>query len=243
MGKITSIVSGKGGVGKSTVAFQLGAALAGTGQKVLVMELDNGLQSLDIMAGCSQESVFHLGDVLSHNCKPNEAILKCGFQKNLYVLPGSSVPMSGIKEELANLCKEIATFFSVVILDTPAGLGEQFDAAAAVSDDAIIVCTPDMISVRDAALVSQLLMDQKVEKQRLLINKVDKAKKSKLFYRDFDEIIDTVKVQLIGMVPEDYDLALTSSMGTALPDGNISKKVFEAVAKRYQGGYRPLLIQ
>lgn len=242
MGRITSVTSGKGGVGKSTIALHLGVALAQKGNKVLVVELDNGLQSLDILAGCYQDTVFHLGDVIKKNCKPDEAIYECGFQKNLFILPGSSTPTDITNNELSTLCLEISEYFNIILLDTPAGIGNGFEVATHISDDSIVVLTPDPVSVRDAALVSDLLLKAGVSKQRLLINKVNTREKQKYYYKDFDQIIDIVKVQLLGVIPEEFAVMEASAKGEDIPIQASAKQILIKIADRYLGNYQPLTI-
>ena len=68
------IASGKGGVGKSTVASRLGAALAEQGQKVLLVDCDAGLSSLDLMLDVSEDVAFHWYDVYRERCEAAEAV-------------------------------------------------------------------------------------------------------------------------------------------------------------------------
>ena len=65
MGSVTVITSGKGGVGKSTVSVGLARALADRGRKVLLIDCDSGLRSLDRLTGTDKELVYDLSDVFS----------------------------------------------------------------------------------------------------------------------------------------------------------------------------------
>ena len=65
MGIATVITSGKGGVGKSTLAVGLGRALAQRGRRVLLVDCDAGLRSLDRMTGTEENLVFPGGGHLS----------------------------------------------------------------------------------------------------------------------------------------------------------------------------------
>ena len=77
MGIATVITSGKGGVGKSTVAVGLGRALAQRGRRVLLVDCDAGLRSLDRMTGAEENLVFDMADVVFARCSPAEAIYPC----------------------------------------------------------------------------------------------------------------------------------------------------------------------
>ena len=78
MGIATVITSGKGGVGKSTLAVGLGRALAKRGRRVLLVDCDAGLRSLDRMTGTEENLVFDMADVVFARCAPAEAIYPCG---------------------------------------------------------------------------------------------------------------------------------------------------------------------
>lgn len=86
------VTSGKGGVGKSTVSFYTGLTLALRGRKVLIIELDTGLRSLDVIAGISEQTVYHLGDVTAGRVKPSEAIVSSPLCKNLQLLCAPLLP-------------------------------------------------------------------------------------------------------------------------------------------------------
>lgn len=79
MGIVTVITSGKGGVGKSTVAAGLGAALERRGRRVLLIDMDAGLRSLGFYAGGILRTWFYdLSDVVTGNCEPPRLFTHCG---------------------------------------------------------------------------------------------------------------------------------------------------------------------
>ena len=109
MGKIISIVSGKGGVGKSVCSISIAHSLVKKRGKVLVIELDNGLKTLDILAGCTEKSVFNLGDVLNNRCKPVDAIISASYHHNLHILPCSpNHDEIMTSEDIIELCKGVS---------------------------------------------------------------------------------------------------------------------------------------
>ena len=91
MGIATVITSGKGGVGKSTLAVGLGRALAQRGRRVLLVDCDAGLRSLDRMTGTEENLVFDIADVVFARCSPAEAIYPCGGAEGLFLLPAPSL--------------------------------------------------------------------------------------------------------------------------------------------------------
>ena len=64
MSIITRVLSGKDGVGKSTVTALIGEQLALSGKKVLLIEFENGLRSLDMFVGATQTKIYDLDDIL-----------------------------------------------------------------------------------------------------------------------------------------------------------------------------------
>ena len=77
MAEIVSILSGKGGVGKSTIVSALGYSLAAEGKRTLIAELDLGLRGLDLMLSLSDRIVFDLGDLLCGRCTLSDALVCC----------------------------------------------------------------------------------------------------------------------------------------------------------------------
>ena len=90
MGAVTVITSGKGGVGKSTISAGLGTALARRGRRVLLIDGDAGLRSLDHMLSVSEQLVFDISDVIAGNCEPIRAIYPCEQEPGLFLLPAPS---------------------------------------------------------------------------------------------------------------------------------------------------------
>lgn len=227
------IVSGKGGVGKSTICQNLGKQFALLGKKTLLADGDAGLSSLDIMLNCSENITFSWYDVLSHRCNPQDALYE--VQDNLYLLPS---PKNTIQEDFtdsfAELILSYENDFDVILIDAPAGLGRGVRRAAGAADKALIVATADEVSVTGAATAQKTLESFGIKQTRLLINRYDlkAAKKGKLL--GADEIIDKTLVQLIGIIPEDkniiYSTVSEKRLKTALSD-----KAFSRIARRING--------
>ena len=77
MGLVTVVTSGKGGVGKSTVSVGLATLIAEKGEKVLLIDGDTGLRSLDLLLGVKEQLVYDISDVIKRNCEITESIYKC----------------------------------------------------------------------------------------------------------------------------------------------------------------------
>ena len=152
------ICSGKGGTGKSTVSVLLGAGLARLGRKVLLVELDSGLRSVDIIAGVYGRTVYDIEDVLCGRCEPAKAIVPSPLYAGLSVI---SAPYEGgevAAVPLGRLLQAVRPYFDLILLDTAAGMGAPFTAAATVADRALLVLTPDPVALRDGKIVADRLL-------------------------------------------------------------------------------------
>lgn len=240
MGVATVITSGKGGVGKSTVSVGLGRALAARGRRVLLVDCDAGLRSLDRMTGCEERLVFDLSDVVTGRCAPAEAIYPCGESEGLFLLPAPSSAEGAVRPGvMKKLVPLLARYYDHVLLDSPAGVGGGFRSASAAADRALIVCSPDPVCVRGAHSVSELLGH--VAEKRLVINRFNRE----FFdttgaFADLDGVIDAAGVRLFGLVPEDFATAASFLRGRqAKPDAR-GMKALSRMAARLEGEDVPI---
>ena len=90
--RVIMVASGKGGTGKSTVAVMTGAALGARGRRVLLVELDSALRSVDYIAGVYGKTVYDVEDVLCGRCDAGKALVESPLYPGLFVI---SAPYSG----------------------------------------------------------------------------------------------------------------------------------------------------
>ena len=138
------------------------------------------------------------------------------------------------------MCKGFARYFDHVIVDCPAGVGEGFETAARAADRALIVTTPDMVCARDGAIVGDLLRQNEIS-ARLVINRLRATPILKGLTPDVDDIIDTVGVRLIGILPEDEKVVVASANGNPLPRNSTATDGFRNIAARLLGEQPALL--
>lgn len=237
------VCSGKGGTGKSTVSVLLGACLARLGRKVLLIELDSGLRSVDIIAGVYGRTVYDIEDVLCGRCEGAKAVVPSPLYPGLSVI---SAPYEGGAVEAAPLGRLLVAmrpYFDYVILDTAAGMGAPFTAAAAVADKALLVLTPDAVALRDGKIVADRLLagTRPQSAVRLVMNRVRRESFGKnASVADLDECIDTVGAQLLAVIPESRTLQLAGANGTIPPAGDPAVIAAQAMAKRLCGQRIPL---
>lgn len=239
---ITMVTSGKGGTGKSTMAVFLAAELAAQGRQTLLVELDSGLRSVDIISGVYGRTVYDIEDVLSGACEGGKAVVKSPLQPALSVI---SAPVSGGAVHTGALqafCRKMAPCFDEIVLDTAAGLGAPFAAAAATASRALLVITPDPVAVRDGRVVSDILYDAGLQ-LRLVINRLQPRQLRAVGISDLDWCIDQVAARLLGVAPESALIARCAALGQALPPESREAAIFARMARRLQGEDCPLLVR
>ena len=152
MGEVIVITSGKGGVGKTTSAANLGTALTMMGKKVALVDTDIGLRNLDVVMGLENRIVYDIVDVVEENCKLKQALIKDRRYEGLFLLPAAQTrdKNSVNEEQMKKICEDLKLEFDYIIIDCPAGIEQGFKNAIAGADRALVVTTPEVSAVRDA---------------------------------------------------------------------------------------------
>ena len=192
MGNVIMVSSGKGGTGKSTFSVFCAEALAQLGSTALVVELDSGLRSVDVISGVYGNAVYDLEDVLTGRCEPEKAVIQSPRNENLFVMcaPYNSDVVQ--VDKFVDLCFALSQKYDYMIVDTAAGLSDEFYAAASVAMRAMVIATPDPVSVRDARIVADRLRDLSVQDVRLVINRLSPSHIKNKIIPDLDFCIDHV---------------------------------------------------
>ena len=194
MAKKIVITSGKGGVGKTTVTANLGIMLAYFGKKVLLVDVDFGLNNLDVVMGVENKIAFDIIDVINGRCRPKQAIIECGEKKNLFVLPSVGVDnLDAVSGQSIKLILEtLSPAFDYIIIDCPAGLDLGFHRAVSCADQALVVATPSLPCLRDADKTISVLCSYKLEYLGLIVNRVrgDLILSDKMMYpKDIEHLL------------------------------------------------------
>ena len=243
MSKVFTVVSGKGGVGKSTFCANIAISLAEQNKKVLLIDGDAGLRSLDLLLSVDSMVVYDWLDIIENRCDHNKARLF--FNDNLQLLPAPiTYPDSLTKEIFMDMIGKFREEYDYIIIDSPAGTGELPLLYANCSDMCIVVATPDEVSARSACAVGNALIKQGVKEDnlRLIINRFDEkaVKRGKLL--NIDDMIDRTYIRLLGVVPEDRNLMYFSVTENLLSDHSYTKNAFGNIAKRILGKEVPILL-
>ena len=244
MPKEIAVTSGKGGTGKSSICSGLGYSLAKQGNRTLIIELDFGLRCMDIIFGMQDAIQKDLGNVIAGDCDILDAVVQVKMASNLSILCAPENPFAVVTaEQIEDICQRIKKYYDYIIIDTGAGINSHVFDIVEQSNLILVVTTPDPICVRDARMMSDEFYKRGNQRQRLLINKVNKKVLGSSIIKDLDEIIDTIGVQLIGVIPEDYELVVATSKGQPIPYGSPSLMAFDAISKRIRGEDVPLTIK
>lgn len=187
MGRATSIAitSGKGGVGKTNIAVNLGIALAMRGLRVTLLDLDLGLANADVLMGLTASR--NLAHVVAGECTVGEIIVH--GPEGLRLVPGAS----GL-ERLANLSEferhQILSQFQsleadcdFLIMDLGAGISRNVIAFSCAADAILTVTTPEPTALADAyATIKMLTMENRSCDIELLVNQADSSKDARQAY-------------------------------------------------------------
>lgn len=244
MFKVILVASGKGGTGKTSMTANVAAALAQKGHKTLVVDADVGLRNLDIVLGMSDLVVFSFADVALGIVSLEQAAAKHHDLDNLYLLTAPIELPKLDEDKITNIITEAQDQgFEYVIIDSPAGLGDEIKLFACISTQAIVVTMPDTASVRGAERVARLLEQENIMRIRIVVNRVRPSLIRQGIMGNIDDIMDEVGIPLLGVVPEDENVISYGSNGKCLikhKKGGAST-AFCNIAQRIDGVRLPIM--
>ncbi len=239
MSRTIVITSGKGGVGKSSVCINLGYALAKQGYKVCLVDADFGLKNLDVMLGLENRVIFDLKDVLSNKCTLQQILVKDKRMDSLYLLPScKALSFDDLNiEYMMRLIEQLNNDFDFILIDSPAGVEKGFQYASGICQEAIIVVTLDVASLRDADRVIGLLMKQNITQLHMLINKYNEEDIKKGRSLSIRDAYDILSIPILGIVYDDHMMIDANNKGIPIYLNNDSflKGCFDRVSKRLDG--------
>lgn len=217
MARSIVITSGKGGVGKTTLAANLGRAMASEGKRVALIDTDIGLNNLDVIMNVEKKVVYDLVDVIENRCRPKQALVEDDLFKGLFVMPSAhSYEQSLVNgQNIRSVIYSLNNYFDFILLDCPAGIEAGFHRAVAASGEALVVTTPHLSALKDAAKVINLIRAYQIPVS-LVLNRVRGDLILSDDMVDVDEVGRLLKVDTLGVIPEDdiyNQLSNTGKMG------------------------------
>jgi len=243
--QVIVITSGKGGVGKTTTTANIGTALAMRNKRVVLLDTDIGLRNLDVVMGLENRIVFDIVDVVNRNCKLKQALIKDKRFEGLYLLPAAQTKdkTAVTPHQMKNLNNELRQEFDFVLVDCPAGIEQGFKNAIAGADRAIVVATPEVSSVRDADRIIGLLEAAGIKDINLIVNRLRNKMVKRGDMMDVDDIIDILSIELLGVVPEDEAIIVSTNRGepAVLEANSRAGAAYKRISKRITGEHVPIL--
>lgn len=246
LGKVITVASGKGGTGKTSFCANVAIALCAMGEKVLLIDADAGLRSLDLSLGMSDRLLFTYGDVIEGRASLKEAAATHPQIASLRVLTAPASPeLAYTQAQLASLLRYTKQHFSFVLVDCAAGLGQDILWFAAASDSAVVVSTPDQAALRGAQVIAQTLAGAGQKKALIAVNRLRPGMIDKGEAATVDRAMDASGLSLLGAVPEDESVIAAGNRGEILPLYHYgpAAQAYINIAKRLRGQRIPLLDQ
>lgn len=240
-GRVITITSGKGGVGKTTLTANLGVALAAQGKKVVAIDADIGLRNLDIIMGLENRIVYDLIDVIEGRCKLRQAMVKHKQYPSLYLLPAAQTrDKTALKPiQMLRLAEALKKEFDFILIDSPAGIERGFQNAIAPADEVLIVTNPEISSVRDADRVIGIIeAKSKNIPTNLVLNRIKPEMVKRGDMLSADDVREILAVKIIGIVPEDETVLIAGNTGNPGTAAKASIE-FNNIARRLLGEQIP----
>lgn len=239
--RVITITSGKGGVGKTTTTANVGVALASLGNKVVCIDADIGLRNLDVVMGLENRIVYDLVDIVEGRARLRQAMIKDKRLKDeLYLIPAAQTrdKTAVSPSDMVRLCEELRPLVDYIVIDSPAGIERGFRNAVAPANEVLIVTNPEVSSVRDADRIIGLIEAEGKGPGKLIINRVkaDMVKRGDMLSPA--DIMDILAIELIGLVPEDEGIIISTNRGTPAAleaDSNRAGQAFLNIARRLMG--------
>jgi septum site-determining protein MinD len=246
MSRIIVITSGKGGVGKTTVTANLGMAIARLGRRVALVDADFGLRNLDLLLGLENRVVYTAIEVLSGQCRLEQALVKDKRQEGVVLLPAAQSRTKEVvsPDQMKKLVGALAEKYEYVVIDSPAGIERGFQNAIAAAQEALIVTTPEIAAVRDADRVVGLLEAQGIKRTHLIVNRLKPAMVQADQMMSVEDVQEILAIPLIGVIPDDERVIVSSNRGEPLVlADNVSLPgiAVNNIARRLEGEKIPFL--
>lgn len=246
MGIVVAVISGKGGVGKTTATANVGLGIALNGKKCVVVDFDIGQRNLDMILGLENRVVYDLVQVMDDEVTIKQAIIKSKANPNLHFLAASQTKDKSVltSRKVKALLESLKAEYEYVILDAPAGIESGFEHTIEFADSAIVVVNPEVSSIRDADRAIGILdaKSQKVKEGEdvfkfLIINRINAEMVQKGEMLRSEDILDILSIKLLGKVPEDKGVIDASNQGkpVVLDNKSMAGQAYARIAERICG--------
>ena len=208
--RIITVSSGKGGVGKTNFAVNMGIAFAQLGKKVIVMDADLGLANVNVCLGIIPK--FNLFQLIKKQKTMKEIILDTNYGIQIVAgASGFSKIANLTEDERSSFMKEIdvLSYADILIIDTGAGVSQNVLSFIIAADEAIIITTPEPTAITDAYGIIKIIateINNPSLELKLVVNRVSSTLEGRKVAERVINIAGqflNIKVDNLGMIFED----------------------------------------
>lgn len=211
--RVITVTSGKGGVGKSSIAVNLAILIKRMGKRVIILDADFGLANIEVMLGVRPQ--YNLADLMFRGKTLSEIITK-GPEDIGFISGGSGI------QELARMTKEQVMYLTqklveldsmadVIVVDTGAGIADNVMEFVTACSEVLLVATPEPTSITDAyALLKALNRRAGFSREhtsiKMISNRVGSEAEGKNLYEKMSIVVDkflNIQPEFIGIIPQD----------------------------------------
>jgi len=241
MGRIIGILSGKGGVGKTTTVANVGTALASRFKKnVIIVDCNITTSHLSLYLGMYYSPVT-LNQVLTGRAKIHEAIYDYHVP-GLRVIPASLSlkDLRGVDvTKLSKVVKKLSDEADIVLLDAAPGMGREAMATMRASEEVLLISTPFVPSTMDIIKCHQVALEVGVKPLGIMLNMVGKER----YELTIDEVEQLAELPVIISVPMDKNVLRSLALKTPVvlfdPTSPASRQFFSLAGKLVGEEYAP----
>ena len=244
LARVITVTSGKGGVGKSSIALNLAVELRRMGKEVIIFDADFGLANIEVMFGAIPK--YNLADLI-YKGKNIQDILMEGPYGVKFVSGGSGIAgLVNLTREVSFLgykLRELESMADVIIVDTGAGISDSVLEFVSLSSEVLLITTPEPTSITDSyALLKALSSKDGFRRENIVIkmvaNRVSGREDGVNLFRKLHMVVDKflhVNLEWLGYVPFDGHVSkaiMQQKPVTAAFPGAASSKAIQNLAYR-----------
>jgi len=246
LGIVIAVISGKGGVGKTTATANIGLGIAQNNKKCVVVDFDIGQRNLDMILGLENRVVYDMVHVMDEEANVKQALIESKVSDNLSFLAASQTKDKSVlnEEKVEKLVATLKKEFDFILLDSPAGIESGFEHTIKFAEAAIVVVNPEVSSIRDADRAigildskSQRVKEGKEVDKYLIINRIvaDMVQSGEMLKSE--DILEILNITLLGKVPEDKRVIDASNQGKPiiLDKNSIAGQAYQRISARICG--------
>ena len=198
-----------------------------------------------MVLGLENRIVYDLVDAVEGRCRLNQAMIKDKHIPNLYLIPSAQTrdKTAVSPSDMIRICNALKKDLDWIIIDSPAGIERGFKNAIAPADQVIVITNPEVSAVRDADRIIGIVEAEEKGTPKLLINRLNPEMVKQNNMLSADDVVDLLAIHLIGIVPEDKGVLISTNQGRpiALDEKSLAGQAYQNIARRVLGEEVPLL--